>query len=228
MGFALRILSCNLQRGAASAGPLTQLLETLSVDVVCAQESNRTLGSAMAELLPEGNLHEAWRYRGVGFGARRAVKLSRFAMPRRDGWAVELSPTVWTGLSESLTIVNVHILGPHLWPYFPNPLRRRQQLKALAGFLDDLDGRPFAVLGDFNASPLWPFYRFMKKRYQDAALSADRDRPAPPTWPHWPRLGIRGLIRIDHCFLSRLRARSSKLVELPGSDHFGLLVDLEP
>ena len=220
----LRLLTCNLQKGGASADSLLELIASRQVDIVCAQELDRRLGSALASLLPEGNLESAWRYRGVGIGARRSIRLTRFAMPYRDGWAAELAPAAWPGLDTTLGIVNVHIMGPHTWPYYPRPFRRRQQLDAMVRFLDGLGDQPFALAGDFNASPAWPLYRRIAAHWTDAAAQAGGPRP---TWPHWPKVGIRGLIRIDHCFLSGLRACALEAIELPGTDHIGLLLDLD-
>ena len=40
-------------------------------------------------------------------------------------------------------------------------------------------------------------------------------------------LGIRGLIRFDHCFLSGLSALKTRVVPVRESDHLGLCVDVE-
>ena len=40
-------------------------------------------------------------------------------------------------------------------------------------------------------------------------------------------LGLAGLIRIDHCFVSGLTALGARVVPLPGSDHLGLFIDVQ-
>ena len=138
-----------------------------------------------------------------------------------------LSPASWSQLREPIEIVNVHIMGPHTWPYFPRRHTRRGQLAGLLRWLEREPQRPRAVLGDFNSSPIWPLYRSLVARLTDAATvrqGSDRCR----TWPHVPALGLAGLIRIDHCFLSNLTARDVQAVPIPGSDHLGLCVDVTP
>ena len=206
--------------------PFLELIDTLGVDVTCCQELTRYVASEVRKAMPWGDLCHDRLYRGVGIAAKRPVEVTRFSMPKRDGWSIQLEPPDWPQLQAPINIVNVHILGPHLWPYFPNPLRRSHQLRALFAHLDRFGETPFAVLGDFNASPSWPFYKKMAMRYQDAAAKLTPQADPEPTWPNWPRLGVSGLLRIDHCFLAGLRAYNVQVVDIPGSDHFGLLVEL--
>jgi endonuclease/exonuclease/phosphatase (EEP) superfamily protein YafD len=127
-----------------------------------------------------------------------------------------------------MQIINVHIMAPQNWPYFPNPDTRHRQMKGLFEFLDRAPGMPRAILGDFNASPLWPVYRKMAARFTDAALAcADPGVIPPRTWPNLSSCGMGGLIRIDHCFVDGLVPLRTQVVPIKGSDHFGLCVDLE-
>ncbi len=104
---------------------------------------------------------------------------------------------------------------------------RRGQLQQLLSFLDEQPLLPKAILGDFNSSPIWPVYRRLAARLTDAAAAVAPDSGPRPTWPHFPWLGIRGLIRIDHCFLTTgLSALSARVVPVRGSDHLGLCVDV--
>jgi len=58
-------------------------------------------------------------------------------------------------------------------------------------------------------------------------VAAARGHAKPrPTWPHLPALGFKGLLRIDHCFVSRLCALRVQVVPIAGSDHLGLCVDV--
>lgn len=86
---------------------------------------------------------------------------------------------------------------------------------------------PRAIVGDFNASPAWPLYKQMASRYLDAAVACRNGVRPPPTWPHLPFLGIRGILRIDHCFVSHLTPKESRVLAIPGSDHLGLCIDLQ-
>jgi endonuclease/exonuclease/phosphatase family metal-dependent hydrolase len=87
---------------------------------------------------------------------------------------------------------------------------------------------PQAIFGDFNASPIWTVYKTMAANFVDCVVAANiSGEDIKGTWPYIPQLGIRGIIRIDHCFLWKLSANRVQTVEMPGSDHLGLLVDLD-
>jgi endonuclease/exonuclease/phosphatase (EEP) superfamily protein YafD len=181
----------------------------------------------LAEVLPEGSIEPTRISRGLGIACRHAARVESFPLPKRDGWVARLSPSEWPQLKRPIEIVNVHILGPHTWPYFPSRATRRGQLRGLLEFLDRDPGVPRAILGDFNASPCWSVYRRMAARFTDAAIACAGSGVAPrPTWPHFPSLGVSGLIRIDHCFVSGLTPLHAQVVPIKGSDHFGLCVDL--
>ncbi|MEL7312241.1 MAG: endonuclease/exonuclease/phosphatase family protein [Pseudomonadota bacterium] len=223
----IRVLSCNLRAGRASASALTDLIRRESVDVVCAQELSVALAETIAAELPYGDLGHGQIPRGNAIACRLPVEVSRISMPKRDGWIARLSPEHWDALPIAVEIVNVHISGPHTWPYFPHPVRRKTQLRALLSNHAQKKDTPHAVFGDFNASPIWPAYRRMLSRYVDGVIgAADIPTKSVRTWPYLPKLGVRGLLRIDHCFLWQLAAASVRTVEIPGSDHLGLLIDL--
>ena len=225
MSAPIRILTANLRGGRANADALAAIIEELEVDVVCVQELGARLADALARILPAGKLGPDAINRGLGIACRHDAEVAQFPLPKRDGWIARLSPASWSQLSEPIEIVNVHIMGPHTWPYFPRRHTRRGQLAGLLQFLDREPHVPRAILGDFNSSPIWPVYRRLAARLIDSAAALQRTRP---TWPHVPALGLAGLIRIDHCFLSKLTALDARVVPLTGSDHLGLCVDVVP
>jgi endonuclease/exonuclease/phosphatase family metal-dependent hydrolase len=68
----------------------------------------------------------------------------------------------------------------------------------------------------------------MSARFVDGAReSGGSELGFNGTWPYMPWLGIKGLLRIDHCFLWKLSAERARILEIPGSDHLGLLVDID-
>lgn len=224
----IRALTCNLRGGRASANALTDLIVGESVDVLCAQELSHDLAESISAQLPYGDMSHDQIQKGNGIATRYPVKMDRIRMPKRDGWVAGLSPDHWPSLPFAVEIANVHISGPHTWPYFPHPVRRKAQVTALLEHHERKADVPHAVFGDFNASPSWPVYKRMVSRYVDGALeSCDQNSGNGDTWPYMPLLGIRGLLRIDHCFLWKLSAEKLQTVEIPGSDHLGLLVDIE-
>jgi endonuclease/exonuclease/phosphatase family metal-dependent hydrolase len=148
-------------------------------------------------------------------------------MPKRDGWVAALSPRHWAELPFDMEVVNVHISAPHLWPYFPHPIRRQAQLAALLADRRQSADIPHAILGDFNSSPAWPVYKKMAARYVDGALQGGNGELGNRgSWPSLPWMGVGGLLRIDHCFLWKLTAERARFVPIRGSDHLGLIVDI--
>jgi endonuclease/exonuclease/phosphatase (EEP) superfamily protein YafD len=222
----IRVLSCNLFAGRADSAALLRLIAEHSVDIVCAQELSTAHASALNAALPYGDLDHDQIVKGNGIASRRPVTCRRVALPKRDAWVATLEPADWPALRETIQIVNVHISAPHLWPYFPHPVRRRRQLGGLLADRARHRHLPHALFGDFNASPAWPVYRRMAQHYKDGAVQAANGAKPGPTWPRVPWLGLRGLIRIDHCFLWQLDIRHCETVEIPGTDHFALLADL--
>src|SRR5262245_18025094 len=124
----IRILTANLLGGRADAGALVDLIDELRIDVACVQELGRPLAEALARALPGGRLGPDEINRGLGIACRHDAEVETFALPKRNGWVARLSPQSWEQLAEPIEIVNVHIMAPHTWPYFPNPHTRRRQL----------------------------------------------------------------------------------------------------
>ena len=85
---------------------------------------------------------------------------------------------------------------------------------------------PRLLVGDFNATPYWPWYRRMVSQFTDAAVAvADKTgTPARPTWGPWP--GARKVLRIDHGFLRGLAVEGFEVLDVVGSDHRALVMDL--
>lgn len=223
----VRILNCNLQGGRANAAALQDIVASESVDLVCAQELSHDLATMLAEILPHNNMQHDRIHRANGIAARYPIRILPLELPARDGWIARLTPGSWPAIPRTLEVVNVHISAPHTWPYFPRSIRRREQLDLLLRNRRACLDTPHAVVGDFNASPAWPVYRNMLELYKDGMQeAAGAERSASPTWPYIPRLGLRGLIRIDHMFLRHLSCSNARRVEIPGTDHLGIMLDI--
>ena len=225
----LRILSANLRQDGADPVALAEMLEALDIDVLCVQELGTRLAEAIARALPEGALGPDLDCQGLGIACRRPAEVQRFSLPGRDGFAARLSPAHWSQLSRPVEILNVHIFAPQTWPYFPRVHTRRRQVEELLAFIDGAKPLPRAVVGDFNATPLWPAYRRIAARMRHSVTAhASGAFARHRTWPYVPALGIAGWIGIDHCFLTGLVARDLRVVPLRGSDHLGLCIDVAP
>jgi endonuclease/exonuclease/phosphatase family metal-dependent hydrolase len=134
-------------------------------------------------------------------------------------------PGEWPDLSAPIELMNVHIQAPHGFPQWRSLARRRDQIRVLDAYLRGVPKRR-VVVGDFNATPIWPIYRTLASHLDDAAAlhaTATRRRPAR-TWGPWS--GSPRLLRIDHVFVNGLTVDRFELVEVSGSDHSGILTEL--
>ncbi len=225
MARELRILSANLFNGGADPAALGELVRAHAPDVVAVQELGPEQAEVLSALLPHGALEPATDFTGMGIALRAPAGLRRVPLAYRDARVALLEPAGWPGLEEPLEIVNVHFAAPTARPVWRQAGVRRRQLRGLLAHLDADPARARAVVGDFNATPLWPVYRGVARHLEDLARSHARgagSRPRP-TWPSW---SPRPLLRIDHCFGRGLDVHGLRVVAVPGSDHCGLLVDL--
>jgi endonuclease/exonuclease/phosphatase family metal-dependent hydrolase len=222
----LRVLSMNLCRGRAEHEALGRKLEEFDVDVVAVQELTPGLAGVISQVLPHGKLEPTANGEGMGIALRHPGNVERLALRGRDARVVELAPGEWPDLPDRIELVNVHIEAPHCFPQWRSLARRRDQLRSLDAYLRGVPKRRRAVVGDFNATPIWPFYRAVASHLEDAAklrAEATRRRPAR-TWAPWKRAPR--LLRIDHAFLRGLAVDRFEVVDVAGSDHGGILTDL--
>ncbi len=239
LGQTLRLLSANLRNGGADASAFSQLVRSLEPDVVAVQEIAPDQAEALCSVLPFGEVIPSDAYDGMGIALRRPAELSKLRLAFRDAHVARLHPGDWPGLQAPVEVINVHIAAPHMSPPLQGFAHRRRQLRGLERHLidghsadADADGareRPAQVLlGDFNATPLWPVYRRISSHLTDAAAAcaAKRGGRLRPTWAPWS--GSPKLLRIDHGFVRGLRAEAFQVVDIPGSDHSAIVMDLVP
>ena len=220
MGSRLRILSANLLCGGARPDALIELLRRLAPDVAVFQELAPEQAEAVSEVLPHGRLEPTRDHHGMGIALRHPGRDGRIGLPVRDALLARLSPPEWGELAAPVEIVNVHIQAPHIRPWAAAGARRGQ-LQGLLSHLERTRDRPQVVIGDFNATPLWPLYRRIGRERRDAARSlASRPRRT------WGPVGFPRLLRIDHAFVQDLEVEAVEVEPLRGSDHSALLVDL--
>ena len=218
----LRVLTANLYADRLDVEGFRNLLKDLDPDVVVVQELSFPAADVLGELLPYGLLVPADGHDGRGLALKAPAHIELLPMAYRDGLIARLEPPQWPG---SVEIVNVHMANPILWPPWGAVRMRRQQLDALMAHIAPPAAR--LVAGDFNSSPVWPVYRRLVARLDDAAVLVARERGKIPvrTWGPTPRTPR--LLRIDHVFLEGLHPLESRVVAVPGSDHSGLMVEVE-
>lgn len=224
---SLRILSANLMNGGADPAAFADLVRETGAEVVAAQELAPEQADALARVLGHGQLDPRRDHRGMGIALAAPARASRIRLRYRDAHAAELDPREWPALGAPLEVLNVHIANAAtLRSPLAHVTNRLAQLEGLLAHLDAHPGRSRVLLGDLNATPLWPLYRRLAARLEDLhALHARRQgrRPAP-TWPRG--LGRLRLLRIDHCLARGCEVTRVEVLDLPGSDHCALLVEL--
>jgi endonuclease/exonuclease/phosphatase (EEP) superfamily protein YafD len=220
----LRLISANLRHGRADAAHFAELVRREDADVVVVQELGPRLAEALGALLPHGKLEPTPDGMGMGVALRRPGAVDRLALPHRDACVARLAPEEWPGLREAIEVMNVHISAPHT--RVPQSWRdRRGQVAGLEAYLATASGARVLV-GDLNATPVWPAYRRLAALLDDAAvLAAAREGRAPArTWGPGP--GAPRLLRIDHVLCDGLEVRALRVLPLRGSDHSAIVVEL--
>lgn len=218
-------MSANLRWGLADPERFVALLRQHRVDVVGLQELGHDQADAIAEELPFGLMSPAEGPGGTGLALRRPAKVDAIAMNFRPLHVAMLEPGEWPGLHGPVEIAATHFAAPHVKPYGSGFWHRYRQLRDIEGYLvsNPLDRR--VLVGDFNATPVWPAYRRIASHLTDAAVEVAQlqGRPLRKTWG--PLLDSAHWLRIDHAFVRGLRSLDFEVVGIEGSDHGAIIVD---
>lgn len=222
----LRILTLNCWNGGADPDAIARFLTDRSVDLACFQELAPGQVAAIQAVLPHGKLEPDSNHSGMGIAARYPCEIHRVALSRRDARVTCLDPATWPALRAPLEVMNVHIQAPHVRPWSSLPLRRAQ-VRELSSWLSSHRPAHRVLSGDLNSTPLWPAYRVLARALEDGVLAfARRSGQAPRrTWGPLP-MGPR-FLRIDHILTAGVRLGSCEITSVFGSDHAGVLADLE-
>jgi endonuclease/exonuclease/phosphatase family metal-dependent hydrolase len=224
----LRVVSANLRNGSVDPVWLRELVQALQADAVALQEADPPHFEALSSELPHGHFEPGKDHTGMGIALRGPAEMSLLPLAWRNAYQARLDPGGWPKLKRPLTILNLHIAAPHVYlpPLYGFILRGRQVRQLEAHFEAAFDSsHGTLVLGDFNATPLWPVYRRIARHFSDAAIAVAQrlGRPVEPTWglPNGRRL-----LRIDHAFTRGVEPSEFQVVALPNSDHSAIVVDL--
>ncbi len=223
-GTALRFLSANLRYGRAEAEPVVRYAEE-SADIVALQELTpaalaRLEAAGLDRLFPYRALREMDEPGGVGIWSRHPITDIRID----DGfWLGMLAVTVQIpGAGSATTVMTVHLSAP-----WPDPLQGwRDDLARLADTLlkaAQASSGPVLLAGDLNATPdMREFRRLLRQGYRDAGAQAGagvvRTHPADIVAPP--------VFAVDHILTRGYVATSVRTLQVPGSDHRALLVQL--
>jgi endonuclease/exonuclease/phosphatase family metal-dependent hydrolase len=223
-GPVLRMLTANLLRGRATAGPLADLVRSSGADVLFVQEltwdmAARLERAGINDLLPsQVTQPTAAGSRGSGIYASR---------PLRDGRCGDLESAV--GCQARLDLAEgraVRLACVHVPPPLPSrsPAATARWRAGLAALPPPGDP-PVILAGDFNATADHAqFRRVLRLGHQDAARQTGHG--LVPTWGPEPS-GRPSLLTIDHILLDpRCGVSATSAHELPGTDHRALYAEI--
>ena len=218
-GSPIRIISANLASGHADAWSFARLAHALGADVVAVQELATTQAEALASVFPFGRLEV--RPDRMGVALRQPGCVRRIALAGRSAYTSEVTADA---SGELITVVNAHIIAPHVGLPWKIAAVRRRQIHGLETYLRSAP-RPLVLVGDLNSTPLWPAYRRLSSTLTDAAVEAARLERRRPCRTWGLRYGPR-LFRIDHALVAGVIVEKVQVLPIAGSDHCAVVVDV--
>ncbi|QRY46306.1 endonuclease/exonuclease/phosphatase family protein [Mycolicibacterium boenickei] len=219
---AVRVLTANLRDGLADPGRLVKTAEA-QADVLGFQE----LTPGAVERLSAAGLDATFRYRWLEprRGASGVGLWSRFPLHANEKIATYTMAFVSArirvaGISIDPSVLVVHLPGP--WPQAIDGWRHDiDRLPAtLTEVADATGGGAVVVAGDLNSTTdMRPFRGLLRNGYRDAAEQSGSG--ITPTFPadSW----LPPFVAIDHVLTHGCTATLLHSIEIPGSDHRGLV-----
>lgn len=195
------------------------MLDAADPDLLVVVELHSKAAEVIAARYPNHHLVPDRGYSGWGFAGRYPMRVEA-----AKGWDRGGAATVEID-NATLHVAGVHILDPMHRPWKKTAAARARQVDALIEWGDSLPvDEPQLVAGDLNATPIWSVYRKLADRWDDLVASGSPGTRPLRTWGI-PR-GLR-ILRIDHVLGSGLIATSNHVMQVRGSDHAMVVVDLD-
>jgi endonuclease/exonuclease/phosphatase (EEP) superfamily protein YafD len=221
-GRPLTLLYANLHDRNPEPAALAAMLRAIDADILITSETSRAVVEGA------GGLAAAYPYRLVHSGAGEALRTAIWSKyPLRGGVLYlnnTVAPTAAAAIADLGDGTKLGLIGAH----FSRPFERLHQVQAAAlGPMADRLGHPLIVAGDFNAAP-WS--RVVARAAE--VTGSDVLGGYRVTWKGRYRTPL-GLLpepwghQIDQILLSAgIGVETVETLDLPGSDHLGLLVRL--
>ncbi len=219
-------MTANLWANRVDAAGFAERVRHFDPDVVCTQELGSAAADQLSDIYPFGELNPSNDFRGMGIALNRPGKVTELELPHKGGLIAVLEPADWPMLAEPLEIMNMHFAAPGPRGAVRANIARRAQWNGFTDYLATALEHPRLVVGDMNSTPLWPLYRRLAGRFEDAHRTVAKRFGRIPrrTWgptPTWPRL-----LRIDHVFTDGVSVSDLWVVPIPGSDHSAVIFDI--
>lgn len=211
----MRIMTANLWNHHVSADSFADALDEHRPDIVAIQELDQQAAAVLADRYDHGRAMPDG-VQGCALVANHPITVTRTELPFRP----LLSAQVEVG-KRTVTVGAIHLANPvamHDLPF------RRHQVRAL---LEQIKGtEPMVLVGDYNSSPAWPAYRMIKRHLRDGVKDWAKQAGVRPTrtW-NWGA-GTPKLLRIDHVMVRGVELTNVKAIDIVGSDHRALVVDI--
>jgi endonuclease/exonuclease/phosphatase (EEP) superfamily protein YafD len=223
-GTKVRVMQANLRVGKANPAAIVRLVREHHVQVLATEEltddeEQRMIAAGLLKLLP-------YRFtRPLPNGGGGLGMWSRY--PLHD--AVD-EPNFFLGVQHARIVLpdgaQMTFLAVHLAPPYPyGPQRWQAELPRLAAVLGRLPRKlPLVAAGDYNATVDHVQFRdqLLDRGYADAADQAGSGYGASYPTDRW----FGPQIAIDHVLTRNAVATSLDTLDLPDSDHRGLLADV--
>ncbi|KMS74542.1 membrane protein [Streptomyces viridochromogenes] len=218
---SFRVLTSNVEFGQATDA-LVAAVRREKPDLVFVQECEYTCDARLRKALGTDYPHRAAQ---VAAGSAGSVILSRFPLDPAGPADTVTGTMAMPGAVADVRGHAVRLQLAHPMPPLPGHVDLwRRELGELRDFAVADTRSPLIVAGDFNASQDHAaFRRILDTDLRDAARLTGHDRT--PSWPAdtTPAFGA----QIDHVLLSTgLSARAARFLDLAGTDHRALLVDV--
>lgn len=216
---AVRVLTVNLQMGAAQPEPLVAIARDRA-DVLVVQELTPEIADRLAAVeseLPYRAVDARPSAAGVGIWSRYPVQ--RYS--RDPGYALGMltASLQVPGVARDVTVVAAHVVGP--WPQPIDGWRTEMATlpKTLARLAKTAGEGAVIVAGDLNATAdMLPFRRLLTAGFGDTAEQTGAGLAG--TYP--AKGSTPPLIRIDHILIRNAAATDLTTVRVPGTDHLGV------
>lgn len=218
-GDVMRVFTVNLLNGEADPRDLDRALAATNPDVVAAQEIAPNAAVVLEQRFSHGVVKPGTDFRGKALVANFPISVEEVPFTFRP-----ILRGRTTHLDGDLEFLNVHMANPIDGRRGRLP-ERKGQVRDLLDLIEEPGRR--VVAGDFNSSPAWPAYRVINGRVRDVVAEWGRANQTriPRTWgwrPGWPKM-----LRIDHVFAEGLHATNVQVIDIAGTDHRAVCVDLE-
>lgn len=241
----LRVLTLNVHASYDDPEPLLGLLAQRQPDVVVLQEVSSHFASAVKATI---GAEYAFSYT-IGLDTDHEGSATWSRLPLSGGQPIVLTHDAnfqhrvrVSTTAGGIWVYNIHLSNPTGQDHGEgrlsalrrfNPDERDMEIRRLAGRTESLDA-PFILAGDFNTAAGSRAYRDFPDTWRDAFAESGRGfghtYPAPlheREGDDWLKIPF-PLLRIDYILTSRdLQPHRSWTQEVPGSDHFAVIADIE-